>query len=177
MNKKKLKIIATIIAFGLCFPLHFLFDLFPNIITSIFAPVNESIWEHMKVLFGSIILSGVIQKIYILVIKKEKLNNICFSNFIAAISSIPIFLILFLPVYFIIGNNFIVTIIIMLITIIISEFLSYLIMNKPDFKLENITIFMVIMVYIFFTILTYYPLKNFLFIDKKTSTYGIQINN
>ena len=134
MKKRNLKILGTIIAFLLCFPMHFVYDKFPNWLTSIFFSVNESIWEHMKILFGSIIISGVIQKI-IIILKKEKINNICFSNFVAAISSIQIFLILFLPVYAIIGENFIVTIIIMFITIAIAEFISYIIMNKQDFKM------------------------------------------
>ncbi len=172
MNKKKLKIVSIVVAFLLCFPLHFLYDKFPSFITSIFAPANESIWEHMKLLFGSIILTGIMQKIYSN-IKKEKINNICFSNFIAAISSIPIFLIMFLPIYSIIGHNMIVTFIIMFITITIAEIISYRIMNKKDFKLEKITIFFVLFVYIIFIILTYHPLNNRLFIDPTTTFYGI----
>ena len=50
MSKKKLMIITTLIAFLLCFPFHFVYDTFPNLITSIFFPINESIWEHMKLL-------------------------------------------------------------------------------------------------------------------------------
>lgn len=173
MNTKKLKVIGTIIAFTLCFPLHFLYDKFPNFITSIFSPVNQSIWEHMKILFGSIILSGVIQKIIVLT-KKLKINNICLSNFIGAITSIPIFLIIFLPIYNILGENIIITIIIMFMTIAISEIISYKIMNKKDFKLEKKTIFFVIIIYIIFAILTYYPLKIDLFIDPENSTYGIK---
>ena len=126
----------------------------------------------MKILFTSIILSGVIQKI-IVILKKEKINNICFSNFIGAISSIPIFLVMFLPIYYIIGENMIVAITIMLLSIIIAEIISYIIMNKEDFKFENKTIFFVITVYIIFTILTYYPLEIDLFMDPKTHTYGI----
>lgn len=155
MNKKKLKIIGGIIAFLLCFPLHFLYDVFPNFLTNILAPVNESIFEHMKILFGSIIFSGVIQKL-IVKIKKVKINNVCFSNFIAALSSIPIFLIMFLPIYFILGETLIITIIIMLLAIIIAEIISYKIMNKRDYKLENVTIIWVILVYIIFLVLGYY---------------------
>ena len=66
MTRKKLKILGIVLAFLLCFPLHFVYDKFPSFITSIFAPINESIWEHMKILFGSIIISGVIQKIIVL---------------------------------------------------------------------------------------------------------------
>ena len=173
MSKKKLKIIGTILAFLLCFPMHFVYDLFPNFFTSIFFPVNESIWEHMKILFGSIIISGIIQKIIVL-IKKEKINNICFSNFIAALVSIPIFLIMFLPIYYFINENFIITIIIMLLSIIFSEFISYIIINKKDLNKEKTTIYLVIIVYIIFAIFTYYPLRTNLFIDPITETYGIK---
>lgn len=173
MDKKKLKILSVIIAFGICFPLHFLYDKFPGFLTSIFAPVNASIWEHMKILFGSIILTGVIQKI-ITIIKKEKINNVCISNFIGALSSIPIYLIMFLPIYYTIGENMIVAISIMLITIIIAEYISYKLMNKEEFKLEHITVLFVIIVYVIFAILTYYPIKNNLFINPETSTYGIK---
>ena len=172
MNKIKLKIIGVIIAFGLCFPLHFLYEKFPNLITSIFAPVNESIWEHMKLLFGSLILSGVIQKI-IASKTKIQINNICFSNFIGALSSIPIFLIIFLPIYHIIGENMPITIIIMLITIILAEIISYKLMNKKDLKLESKTIFFVALIYIIFTILTYFPPETDIFMDPKNLTYGI----
>ena len=172
MTRKKLKILGFVLAFLLCFPLHFVYDKFPSFITSIFAPINESIWEHMKILFGSIIISGVIQKIIVLK-KKLDFNNICFSNFIGAISSIPIFLIVFLPIYIIIGENFPVTIFIMFITIVLAEIIAYKIMNKDNLGFENITIILVIIVYVIFTILSYYPIKSGIFIDPISKTCGI----
>lgn len=172
MNIKKLKIISTIIAFLMCFPLHFLYDLFPCFFTSIFSPVNESIWEHMKLLFGSIMLTGVFQKIYINV-KHKSVNNVCISNFLGALLAIPIFLILFLPIYNIIGENMFVAILIMFITIVIVEIISYFIMKKEPLKLEYITVLFAIAMYILFGILTYYPLKNDLFMDPKTHSYGV----
>lgn len=173
MNIKRLKIVSLLIAFAVCFPLHSLYNKFPSFITSIFAPVNESIWEHMKILFGSVMFAGVVQKIY-MIIKKQKNDNICFSNFIAALSSIPIFLIMFFPFYSIIGYNMIITIAIMFIALTLAEVISYKIMNKKDLKLENVTILFAISVYIIFAILTYYPLKNNLFIDPITKYYGIK---
>ena len=90
MSKNKITIISLIITFLLCFPLHFLYQKIPCFITSIISPVNESIWEHMKILFTSIILIGTIEKIYTK-IKKLNYNNILFYNYINAIISIPIF--------------------------------------------------------------------------------------
>lgn len=172
MSKKKLMIITTLIAFLLCFPFHFVYDKFPNFITSILFPINESIWEHMKLLFGSLIISGIIEKI-VLTKQKEDTTNICFSNYISALSSIPIFLIMFLPIYNTIGENFKITILLMLITIIISKYISYKISNKKDLYLENKTIILVIITYILFGILTYYPIDNPIFIDTERCIYEI----
>ena len=173
MSIRKLKIIGVVVAFFLCFPFHFIYDRFPSFVTSIFAPVNESIWEHMKILFGSIILSGVIQKI-IVASKRLEFNNICFSNFVGAISSIPIFLIIFLPIYYNFGHNLVITIIIMFITIVISEYIAYKIMMMRNLYQENKTILYVVIVYIIFTILTYFPINNNLFIDPITGILGIK---
>ena len=172
MNKKKLKILGVVIAFVLCFPLHFLYDLMPNFITSIFLPVNESIAEHMKILFGSIMISSVIQKI--IVIKKDfNIKNICISNFTGAVLSIPIFLLIFVPIYNTIGENMPITIFLMFITIVISQIISYIIINSKNLGLENVTIYLVIIVYIIFGLLTYFPPENDLFMDPTNLTYGI----
>lgn len=173
MKLKYLKLIGVIIAFLLCFPLHFLYDLAPCFITSVIAPVNESIAEHMKILFGSVLVAGVVQKI-IVKTKKLNINNVCISNFTAALLSIPIFLVMYLPIYKAIGENFIVTIIIMFITIVIVEIISYFIMKKEDLKLENMAIIFVITIYIIFGILTYFPPQNELFLDPINLTYGIK---
>lgn len=172
MNKiKKLKILGIILAFLLAFPLHFLYDKLPCFITSIIAPVNESIWEHMKILFGGILIAGVIQKI-IVKTKKLDINNVCISNFTAALTSIPIFLAMYLPVYNSIGENLTITIIIMFIAIVIAEIISYLIMKKDDLKLENMAIIFTIIVYIIFGLLTYFPPQHELFIDPLSLSYG-----
>ena len=35
----------------------------PSTLTAIFFPVNESIWEHMKLLFSAVIMYGIIDYI------------------------------------------------------------------------------------------------------------------
>ena len=163
MNKKILKIIGTICAFIYAFLIYYLYDKFPNFLTSIFSPVNNSVFQYLKVLFGSIILAGVTQKI-IVTIKKDKINNICISNFVGALTSISIFIILFLISHYTNIQNNAITILITAICIIIAEIISYILMNKREFKYENKTIIFVIIVYIVFILLTYFPLKNLLFI-------------
>lgn len=38
--------------------LHFLYDWRPNPVTAVFAPVRESLWEHVKLVFWPLLLAG-----------------------------------------------------------------------------------------------------------------------
>lgn len=177
MNLKKIKIISVIGTFLLCFLTHFLYDIFPNSLFSIFFPVNESIWEHMKMLFTTILLFSFIE--YILLNKFNiKYNNFIFSSFIKALLSIPIYLVMFLPYYYRFGENMIVIFIIMLITFIIVEFISYKIYSLNNIEyLNKISIILIIICYIIFGYLTYNPIKTHLFLDTENEKYGINIYN
>lgn len=174
MNLKKIKIIAIVGIFIISFGSHFIYDLLPNFITSIFFPVNESIFEHMKLIFTSTLLYGIID--YLLLKKNNiQFNNFKFQLFFTSFISIPIYLLIYLPIRSLLGEKLIISISILLITYIISQIISYYILTqKPLPKLNKITIPTIIITYIIFTILTYYPPKNFLFYDTQTKTYGIE---
>lgn len=151
----KFKIIGTIMASLAAFPLYFLYKKFPNFLTGIFSPVNNSLWEHSKVIFGSILIGGITQKL-ISIIKKIPVNNICFSTFISAIVAIPIYIILASVLFLIFGENNIIKILVTFITILIAETISYFIMKRPEFKLENYTIIFAIITYIIFILISYF---------------------
>ena len=53
MKLKTIKIISILGIFIISFLSHFIYQIIPNFITSIFFPVNESIFEHMKIIFTS----------------------------------------------------------------------------------------------------------------------------
>ncbi len=38
--------------------LHFLYDLWPNVLTAVLAPVNESVWEHLKLLYWPFLVAA-----------------------------------------------------------------------------------------------------------------------
>ena len=173
MNNKKLKIFMVFITFALAFPFHFAYDKIPNFIFSIFFSVNESIWEHMKLLYTTIIFSGVIE--HIIIKKKDiKVNNFSLSIFLPALLSIPIYLIMFLPIYYKIGENFIVAITIMFIAILISEIISYYIQKTDNIKYSNIiSLIFIIISYVIFGYLTYNPIEIELFFDPLEEKYGI----
>lgn len=173
MNLKKLKLLGVILDFLLAFPLHFLYDKVPCFLTSIIAPVNESIWEHMKIMFGSIIISSIIQ---LIIIKKKKLNynNILISSFIAALFSIVIFLIIYLPIYYSIGEKLPLTLVIMLITFIIVEYMTTKIIKEKDLNCDKRTLLYILIVYLIFGLLTYFPPHIDLFLCPKDHIYGIK---
>ena len=62
----------------------------------------------------------------------------------------------------------------MLISIILSEIISYKIICMKDFKMENWAILFTILIYTAFGLLTYYPPQNELFRDPITNIYGIK---
>ena len=125
---KKTRIYAVIGIFLLSFLCHFVFDFFPCILTSIFFPVNESIWEHMKILFTATLLYGIIDHI-ILTKKNISFNNFLLQLFASAFLAIPIFLIIYLPVHYLCGEFLPLTLVLMLITYIICQDISYKILN------------------------------------------------
>lgn len=172
---KKVKIWSIIGIFLISFLCHFMYDWFPNTFFSIFFPVNESIWEHMKIIFSAILIYSPIE--YFLLKKKDiDFNNFLLSNVIMGISGIVIYLIIFIPIYLMIGENMIVSISLLFITYIIVEIIGYYILNLKPIKYQGyIATFLIIITYIIFSYFTYQPIKNFLFYDTKEEKYGIDI--
>ncbi len=162
MNLKKINIISIIVIFLLNFLFHYIYELFPNFIFSILFPINESVFEHMKMLFSSVVFGNIIK--YIL-LKKYNINynNFLLSTFITSLSIIPIYLTMFLPIYFNFEHNLFVTIFLMLISIIIIEIISYYILKKENKNLEIISFILIIITYLINGYLTYNPLHNTLF--------------
>lgn len=174
MNLKKIKILGIIITFIIAFPLHFLYNIFPNTITSIFTPVNESIWEHMKIIFTAQIIYTIIEY-FILKHYKIKVSNQLFNAFFISFISIPIYLIIYLPLYQIFKENMFISISLMFLIFTLAQYLSYIILTKPNIKYLNlISIPLIIICYSIFIKLTYNPPKNYIFYDTKNKIYGIE---
>lgn len=174
MTIKKLKFISAISIFLISFFTHFGYDIFPNFITSLFFPVNESIFEHMKMINMSYIIYALIELIII------KLTNLDIKNFKASICltlifNIVIFLIIYLPIYYIFGYNIIITISLYFISIILSSIFSYKILtsSKNYYIFNKYSILIIIFITFTFSYLTYYPIKNSLFIDYANKKLGL----
>ena len=123
MTLKKVKVINVVLFFALSFLWHFIYDWFPNFFTAIFFPVNESIWEHMKIIFGVIVFGSIIS-LFIMNKFKIKYNNFYVEVVSKAVLGVIFYLIIFIPLYKLFGENMFISITLMLITYIFVFLLS-----------------------------------------------------
>lgn len=173
MNLKKIKLFGVIIITIISFISHFAYEVCPNIIFSFIFPVNESIWEHMKILFTSTLIYSLIE--YILLKKyKIKYNNFSFNTYFIPLMQIPLYLVIYIPLYKLLGENMFISITLMIIVYIIGQIVSYNILKEKNLKVLNIlSVPIIIIIYIGFIYLTYNPPHTYIFYDIKNEKYGI----
>ena len=173
MTLKKIKILDIFLIFGFCYLVHYLYMWLPNTLFSIFFPVNQSLWEHMKMLFTSILIVSFIDYI---IFKKWHITNTNFSTnaFLSSSLSVPIFLFLHFVFDKQLGYHIIINIIILIFVIILSQIISYYVLQNKFLKhLGYISLISIVVIYIVLGLLTYYPPKNDVFYDKENNKYGI----
>lgn len=172
MNKKIL-FINTIIIFLSLFLFHNIYNLIPCSITAFLFPVNESLYEHLKLMVISEFIMGLITYL-ILKLKKIKFSNYISGLLIGTIITIILFFLIYLPIYNRFGENLIITMLIYLITLIIGNIIWYLISKKNHNKeLNNLSLVIIIVITIILGYLTYNPLKTKFFFDPINEIYGI----
>ena len=174
MNIKKIKryqIFSIIFTFILGTILHFTYKLSgENKIVAIFSSVNESTWEHLKLLFFPMIITICIGYFYL---RKETSNFIC-SKAIGIIIAIAFTIIFFYTYTGVLGSNIsFIDIGSFYIANILGEGLSYiLIINKYKCK-NGVYIVILVAIFISFIIFTKYPPQIGLFKDPVTEKYGM----
>ncbi|MCH5318038.1 MAG: hypothetical protein J1E05_08700 [Eubacterium sp.] len=175
MSKKLFKYeVAGFIFVGIFGTLnHFLFELFDsNVIIALFCPVNESVWEHLKLLFFPYFLWTGIE--YFLL--KDQRNYFC-SKLKGVIFGM-IFIVTFFYTYSgVSGNdNTFIDILSFFIGVAIAFIISYEFMRngKSGSPLqENASLFIFIFISAVFFIFTFAPPLIPLFEDPQRFTYGI----
>lgn len=178
MNKKKIRnyqIFSVVFTFILGTLLHFTYEWSgENHLLAIFSSINESVWEHLKLLFSPMVLTIVIGYFYI----GKNIPNFLCSKTVGIIVSMLLMVIFFYTYTGILGKNLpFIDIASFFIFAIIGEFLSYiLIINK--FKCNNkIAIIILLLILICFIVFTYFTPNIGIFKDPITHTYGITKNN
>jgi hypothetical protein len=171
MKLKTKFIIIGFFIFLINFPLHFLYEVFPNFITSLLSPVNESIFEHMKMIFTSFWMGAIV--FYFFNRDKDFFSILC-SFLISSIVCMGGFLIIYIPIFILFQENLIVTLILEFISIFLSLIVGYYILNLIKIKYQKWISFGILLIfYLLIYYLTYYPPHTLFFMDIETNTYGL----
>ena len=173
--EQKWIIIGIPILFLIGSMLHFLYDFTGgNAIICLIAPVNESVWEHLKMILVPIILWWGIYYIF-----KGKQNNIdkdkwFTSALIAVITAMITMLFLF---YFYTGafgvEILAVDIAILFISILAGQLMALHFYNYSKGINSKIALAILILIIVIFAIFTFNPPQLPIFQDSLTGQYGI----
>jgi hypothetical protein len=166
------EILSTIFVMILGTLLHFTFEWSSNnLFVGAFSTVNESTWEHLKLLFFPMLTATIIGYFYT---KPTVCNYLCakVQGILVAISFIIVF---FYTYTGIIGTNFaILDIASFFIAVILGEYVSYKkIVSKASCN-NLISIIILLVLCLCFIIFTFLPPHIGLFKDPLTGTFGIK---
>lgn len=174
MNNKKIlrfEIINTIFIIILGIILHFAFKWSSeNTFIGTFSAVNESIWEHLKLIFFPMVITTFAGHFYLKDVSPNYLQIKTKSILFAMLSIV----ILYYCYTGILGNDIaFINISIFIIAVIIGEFYTY--KNSLSSSWQNNTHSLIILTIIFlvFAIFTFNPPHIGIFKDPVTNTYGI----
>ena len=153
---------------------HFLYEWSGDSrLIAMFVPVNESIFEHLKILFFPYLVWCLIQ--YFILGKKES-NYIC-AHVIGVVMGMLFIIVAFYTYSGIIGENFVVIDILIyvlsvILTFLVSDYLTHIVLPFGD-KMRYFTMITLFLILIGFAWFTFSPIRIDLFKDPLTGTYGV----
>ena len=166
----KTQVIVIVICILLGNLLHFTYKWSgQNAFIGSFSAVNESVWEHLKLVFYPMLIAAIIE--YFVV--KKIANNYIEAKTIGIFSSISFIVVSFFTYTGIIGTNFFI---IDILIIILGEGIAYKLMirkNESSNRSKILAITIMLFLLICFVVCTYYSPEVNLFRDYSTGTYGI----
>lgn len=171
LNRWRFAGIITIIILG--FGLHYLFSWTDGSkIIGLFVPVNESVWEHLKLGYWSVVLFSVIEYVPI----KHSVTNYYFAKTIGVLALEVTIIIIFYGYTFIAGKDILlIDIFSYILGVIACQYVTYIFLRLKPFSifLNRISLVLFISTGVLFGGITYYPPHTALFKDHNTNTYGI----
>lgn len=164
MNKKVYKIGFLVLPFILSFIVNFLYELIPFPLFAIYSPINESIFEHTKLVFTSLILTYLI----FFFIKKKEVN---LRNYLSSlIIAIGIGIVSMLSMYYFFDLFFkevpaFLNISLLLVSLVIAQFIASYTYKKHIGWSIDISIYSLITMTVLLLIFTVNPPYLEFFID------------
>lgn len=161
-----------IIAFGTT--LHFWFEWLdywrP---AALIAAVNESTWEHFKMAFWPGLFFALVEYPFI----RAEVNNFWAAKFAGLMAMPVITVVLFYGYTSIMGTHLLwVDVIIFILSVIGGQWVSLFILTKTDERQPRVQVVAIAglaAMTLAFSLLSYFPLQNFIFAHPGTGEYGI----
>ncbi|MCI8272900.1 MAG: hypothetical protein HFJ55_02320 [Clostridia bacterium] len=167
----KYQIISTIFVFIVGTLLHFTYELLgESQFVASFSAVNESVWEHLKLLFFPMLLTTIIGYFYI----GKNISNFLCSNTIGILISITFIIVFFYTYTGIIGKSIVfIDIASFYVAVMLGEYVTYRLLTS-NFSCNNtIAIIVLSIVLISFIVFTYFTPRLGIFKDPISGQYGI----
>ena len=173
MKIKNWFIIVVLVCLVLGTLLHFTYEWSgEDKIVAIYSAVNESTWEHLKLVFYPMTIMAIIGTF---VIKKQKNNNWAVQaiGILTSMTFITVFIYTFTEI---IGKNFaILDIASFIVAILLGEYVTYkIITSEKKYDMEKISIVLIIALFLSFLVYTYNPPKIQYFKDPINGSYGVK---
>lgn len=173
MKIKNWFIIVVLVCLVLGTLLHFTYEWSgEDKIVAIYSAVNESTWEHLKLVFYPMTIMAIIVAF---VIKKQK-NNYWAGQAIGILTAMTFITVFFYTYTGIIGENFaILDIASFIVAILLGEYVTYkIITSEKKYDMEKISIVLIIALFLSFLVYTYNPPKIQYFKDPINGSYGVK---
>ncbi len=174
MNKKSLfifEVLSTVFIFIVGTILHFTYTWSNNnYFVGMFSAINESTWEHLKLIFFPMLLMILVGNAYL---KKEYPNYLCIKTkgLVLGISFIVIFFYTFSGI---IGKNIgIINISSFFIAVLLGEFYTYKKLQENKRCSNSLGSIILLVLTLSFITFTFYPPHIGLFQDPTSGTFGI----
>ena len=167
MQKKnsilKFEIISTIFVMVLGTLLHFTYKWSGNnVIVGIFSPINESIWEHLKLMFFPMLITIIIGYLY----KGKDVDNYLSSKVIGTVVMISFTIVFYYTYSGILGTNYTgVDVSIFFIAVALGQYVSYKLMKTKFHGNNIIAIITLLALLLCFVVFTFFPPNIALFKD------------
>jgi hypothetical protein len=154
--------------------LHFTFDWSNQLpLVGVFSAVNESVWEHLKLGFWSVILFSLLEYWFI----RNKTNNFLFAKGLGAVVLQGTILLVFYTYTMFSGEPILaIDISSYILGCILCQVVSYFILTKVNEKkiFNNVGMVLILIHAILLITFTFVPPKLPIFQDSHTLSYGIR---
>lgn len=170
---KRKEIIGVFVVFLLGFLMHFLYEWSDHsTFIGLFAPINESVWEHLKLVLWPTIIYSLYEYFSI----KDHKTNFTTAKLASILIAIATILIIFYSYTSITGHSILfIDILSFLIGISLGQLFSYKIMTEKELPnwLNVLSLILIIALIAIFIVFTFSPPELPPFQDPTNGNYGI----